>query len=110
MANKKKVKKPKSSKKTSPSSSSPSLELTSEKSAYPFIVAIGASAGGLETLKTFFQHSKPDADMAFIVITHLSHDHVSMLPEILQQYTTMNTLSIENQTLPQSGTVYVLPP
>lgn len=43
------------------------------------IVAIGASAGGLESLKSFFLHSIPNPDIAFVIITHLSPDHTSAL-------------------------------
>ena len=47
------------------------------------IVAIGASAGGLEALETFFQHMPPDAGMAFVVIQHLAPDHASALAQLL---------------------------
>ena len=76
----------------------------------PFIVAIGASAGGLETLKTLFTHSIPNANIAFVIITHLSSDHVSMLPELLQQYTPIKVLSITNEQKVEADHIYVLPP
>jgi two-component system CheB/CheR fusion protein len=76
----------------------------------PYIIAIGASAGGLETLKIFFMHSAPNEHIAFIVITHLSPDHVSILPELLQQYTPINVLTISNRQEVQGNHIYVLPP
>ena len=36
------------------------------------IVAIGASAGGVEALSAFFKRMPPSPRAAFIVITHLS--------------------------------------
>ena len=76
----------------------------------PFIVAIGASAGGLETLKAFFTHSVANANIAFVIITHLSSDHISLLPELLQQYTPIKVLQITNQQKLEANHIYVLPP
>ena len=46
------------------------------------IVAIGASAGGLEALEHFFKHMPSDAGMAFAVVQHLAPDHESALPQL----------------------------
>jgi two-component system, chemotaxis family, CheB/CheR fusion protein len=56
----------------------------------PFpIVAIGASAGGLEALEQFFSHLPAGSGLAFVVIQHLDPDHKAMLPELLQRATAM---------------------
>jgi two-component system CheB/CheR fusion protein len=45
-------------------------------STLPFpVVGIGASAGGLQAVKSFFEHMPSDNGMAFVVILHLSPDH-----------------------------------
>ncbi|WP_255536118.1 chemotaxis protein CheB [Legionella sp. MW5194] len=75
-----------------------------------FVVTIGASAGGLETLKTFFSAVSIQANMAFVVITHLSPAHTSMLPELLQNCTSLTVLPISNDQKVQANHVYVLPP
>ena len=49
------------------------------------IVAIGASAGGLEALEKFFTHMPADAGIAFVVVQHLAPDHESALPQLLAQ-------------------------
>ena len=36
------------------------------------IVAVGASAGGLESLERLFTHLPTDTGMAFVVLQHLS--------------------------------------
>ena len=36
-----------------------------------YIVAIGASAGGLEAIHEFFDHMPDTGNMAFIIIQHL---------------------------------------
>src|SRR5512146_1002963 len=53
------------------------------------IVAIGASAGGLEAFEQFFNHMPPDSGMAFILIPHLDPSHSSMLPDLLRRFTQM---------------------
>ena len=76
----------------------------------PFIVAIGASAGGLETLKTFFSDSVPNINIAFVIITHLCPDHVSLLPELIQKHTPIKVLPISNHQKVLANHIYVLPP
>jgi two-component system, chemotaxis family, CheB/CheR fusion protein len=45
------------------------------------IVGIGASAGGLEALETFFTHMPPDKNIAFVIIQHLSPKHKSIMED-----------------------------
>ncbi len=47
------------------------------------IVGIGASAGGVEALEGFFKGLPVTDTMAFVVVTHLSPTHDSVLPEIV---------------------------
>ena len=42
------------------------------------MVGIGASAGGLQAVKAFFEHMPKDCGMAFVVVLHLSPDHQSV--------------------------------
>jgi two-component system CheB/CheR fusion protein len=55
------------------------------------IVAIGASAGGLEASKEFFHALPLDRGMAFVLIQHLDPSHNSLLAEILSQATQLGT-------------------
>ena len=48
------------------------------------IVGIGASAGGLAALKTFFKHVPEDSGLAFVIVVHLAPEHRSHLDELLQ--------------------------
>ncbi|KTD16256.1 CheR family methyltransferase [Legionella jordanis] len=75
-----------------------------------FIVAIGASAGGLETLKDMFSKSFSNNNIAFIVITHLSTEHISLLPQLLQSYTPLTVSPIRDKTVVKANHIYVLPP
>ncbi len=58
------------------------------RAAYP-IVGIGASAGGVDALEHLFQNMPADTGCGFVVVTHLSQDGRSMLPEIIARRTTM---------------------
>jgi two-component system CheB/CheR fusion protein len=53
------------------------------------IVAIGASAGGLEAFEGFFKHMPADSGLAFAIVQHLAPDIKSALPELLAKYTRM---------------------
>jgi two-component system CheB/CheR fusion protein len=48
------------------------------------VVGIGASAGGLQAIKLFFEHMPQDTGMAFVIILHLSPDHQSIADKIIQ--------------------------
>ena len=48
------------------------------------VVALGASAGGIQALKTFFAALPPETGTAYVVILHLSPEHESTLPALLQ--------------------------
>ena len=75
-----------------------------------FIVAIGASAGGLQALETFFDNLPDHPHAAFVIVQHLSPDFESMMSEILQRRTAIPVNSIENEIEIQPGRVYILPP
>jgi len=40
-----------------------------------YMVAIGASVGGLEAFTEFFDHAAPSDELAYIIIQHLSPDN-----------------------------------
>src|SRR5579862_1263354 len=74
------------------------------------IVALGASAGGLEPLETFFRHMPPDAGFAFVIVQHLAPDHPTALPELLARHTAMPVEEAKNHTPVMPDHVYVIPP
>jgi two-component system CheB/CheR fusion protein len=74
------------------------------------IVAIGASAGGLEALSTFFS-ALPDAPgAAFVVVMHLAPAHHSELAAILGRQTCMPTTEVSERVPLERNHVYVIPP
>ena len=76
-----------------------------------YIVGIGASAGGLEALQSFFANTPIDTGLAFIVVQHLSPDYKSLMVELLSKYTEMAVLRVEGDGMPiEPNTVYLIPP
>jgi len=75
-----------------------------------FYVGIGASAGGLEALESFFTHMTADSNMAFVVIQHLSPNYKSMMVELLSKRTEMTVQRAEEGMFVEANSVYLIPP
>ncbi|MFC4278574.1 CheR family methyltransferase [Achromobacter aloeverae] len=74
------------------------------------VVGIGASAGGIEALRKFFEHMPASPGMAFVVVLHLSPEHDSVLDRILQASTDMPVIQVTDSIAVQADHVYVIPP
>jgi two-component system CheB/CheR fusion protein len=74
------------------------------------IVGIGASAGGLEALETFFKAMPANSGIGFVLVVHLDPTHISILPEILQKHTKMAVQHVEDGVRIEPDHVYVIPP
>ena len=73
------------------------------------IVAIGASAGGVEALEQLFSPMPEKLGVAFVVIQHLAPDFESLMPEILSRKTDITVSKIENGIKVEPDHVYVIP-
>lgn len=62
-----------------------------------FIVSIGASAGDLDVMEHFFKNMQQESGMAFVIITHLSPNQESILPELIKKYTPMQVFLTEER-------------
>src|SRR5258706_5540827 len=77
----------------------------------PFsIVAVGASAGGIEAFQNFLAALPADTGMAFVLMLHLDPKHQSALAEILARATSMTVREIQNDMPVEANHVYVMPP
>ncbi len=74
------------------------------------VVGIGASAGGLESLQSFFEAVPVDSGMAFVVIQHLSPHFKSMMGQLLARSTSLPIEVASSGTEVQPNRVYLLPP
>ena len=71
---------------------------------------MGASAGGVTALQSFFSHIRADLGLAYVVILHLAPDQPSSLAEILATRTSMPVSAVQGSTQLQPNCVYVIPP
>jgi two-component system CheB/CheR fusion protein len=74
------------------------------------IVAIGASAGGLEALEQVLGNVPDNSGMAYVVIQHLDPTQKGMLPELLQRISKIKVYQVEDRMKVLPNCVYVIPP
>lgn len=75
-----------------------------------FIVAIGASAGGLEALTAFVSSLPTDLNVPFVILQHLSPNYRSMMVQLLARATDLEVREIEDGTVPLPNRIYITPP
>jgi len=75
-----------------------------------YLVAIGASAGGLEALERLLEGLPDDTGAAFVIIQHLSPDFKSLLGDLLSRRARMPVINIEQGQPLAPNTVYLIPP
>ena len=91
-------------------SAAPSAKAAEPDRAVPYVVGIGASAGGLEAFEQFFSRLPPDTGMAFVLVQHLEPTHKGMMPELLGRHTKMQVVQVQDGMQVQPNCVYVIPP
>src|SRR6266481_9905881 len=74
------------------------------------IVAMGASAGGIEALTDLMNYLPADTGMAFVLVQHLDPKHHSILTELLAMKTAMNVTEVYDGLPIKPNHVYVIPP
>ncbi len=74
------------------------------------VVGIGASAGGLEALEKFFINMPHDSGMAFIIVMHFDPASKSLMSEILNRYTQMKAVQVEEGMKVEPNNIYIIPP
>jgi two-component system CheB/CheR fusion protein len=84
---------------------------TAIAAASPFsIVAIGASAGGLEALDQFLRNMPGEWDAGLVIVQHHDPAHGRMLVEVLSKMTQMEVTEAADGTRVEPRRVYVVPP
>ena len=74
------------------------------------IVAIGASAGGLDACRKLLEAVPSHSGMGFILIQHLDPTHSSMLVELLASHTPLNVCEATDGAPIEPEHLYVIPP
>lgn len=73
------------------------------------VVGIGASAGGLDAVKLFLQALPAKSGMAYVFIQHLSPEHESILPELLQRVAPFPVQQITDNLHIEQDHLYIIP-
>lgn len=73
-----------------------------------YIIAIGASAGGMSQINAFFDYTPLDS-VSYIIIQHLSADFKSMMSALLEKHTKLNVLEAEDGMTVEMNNVYLIP-
>lgn len=76
----------------------------------PAIVGIGASAGGVEALRSFFAATPPDCGLTFVVYLHFPPQATSHLVGILARSSGLPVTAAVHGEAVQPNHVYVVPP
>lgn len=74
------------------------------------IVAIAASAGGLNAISTILAALPADFPAAILIVQHLAPDHRSYMAQILSQRTALQVKQAETKDVLRPGTIYTCPP
>jgi two-component system CheB/CheR fusion protein len=74
------------------------------------VVAIGASAGGLEACQKLVDGLSAEADMTYILVQHLDPSHESMMVELLSRHTRLTMVQASDGARLQRAHFYVIPP
>lgn len=85
------------------------MSTQSEHSDQFFVVGVGASAGGLEALETFFDNLPQRANLAYVVVQHLSPDYKSLMGELLGKHTEIPIREAEDGIEIHPETIYLIP-
>lgn len=86
-------------------------DLTPSSDGQPMrIVGVGASAGGLESLRSLFDALPSDLGLTYVVLQHLAPTHRSLLTEILAKHCPLPVREVHDGDHPEPDTVLVTPP
>src|SRR4051812_34725878 len=73
-----------------------------------YIVAIGASAGGIDALSLFFDHTPVDG-VSYVIIQHLSPDFKSRMAEVLARHSKLGIEEATEGMVVEVNKVYLIP-
>jgi two-component system, chemotaxis family, CheB/CheR fusion protein len=74
------------------------------------LVAIGASAGGIEATSELLKSLPADTGLSFVLVQHLDPKHHSMLTDLLSKQTAMRVSEIKDGMSIERNHFYVIPP
>jgi len=73
------------------------------------VVTLGASAGGLSALESFFSLVPEKTDVSFVIVQHLSPNFKSLMSELLAAHTQLPIRKVHSGLEIEPGHVYLIP-
>lgn len=74
------------------------------------VVAIGGSAGSLETVLDIIQQLPDSPGAVFIIVVHRKNDKESILQNLIAQKTRLTVVEVEDKEMIRPNTIYLAPP
>lgn len=73
------------------------------------LVVIGGSAGSLQVILTMVKNLNGDLNFPIVLILHRKAQAESILPRLLQQFSLVDVLEIEDKTEIKNNKIYIVP-
>lgn len=73
------------------------------------LVVIGGSAGSLQVILTMVKNLNGDLNFPIVLILHRKAQAESILPRLLQQFSLIDVLEIEDKTEIKNNKIYIVP-
>lgn len=73
------------------------------------LIVIGGSAGSLQVIMEMIKNLDDNLGFPIVLVVHRKAQSTSILPTLLQQFTTMQVLEVEDKTEIESGKIYIVP-
>lgn len=86
------------------------MELLRPAKPVDWVIAIGASAGGLNALGEVLHEFAIDLHCPVLIVLHLSPQFKSRVAEVLARHTTLPVKQASHDEILRSGVVYIAPP
>src|SRR5262245_37800426 len=99
-----------SSGKESREKQTPSMPSPTGKPGRSPVVAIGASAGGLEAFQRLLNSLPPESKLSFVILQHLAPHYDSILPELLARASNLPVIEAKDGMELHDAAIYVMPP
>jgi two-component system CheB/CheR fusion protein len=81
-----------------------------DNEAYPFVVGVGASAGGFEAFSSLLEHLPPEPGFAIVFVVHLDPKRESLMGSLLSKKTSLPVHTVNEPTDIRVNHVYLIPP
>ena len=73
------------------------------------LIVIGGSAGSLQVIMEMIKNLDDSLSFPIVLVVHRKAQSTSILPTLLQQFTTMQVVEVEDKTEIENSKIYIVP-